>query len=60
MGSISLRQDTNSGTCLKIPELWLNLGVSLFYTKDVAGLVNTSYLTGCCDMISMQPWIKVK
>ena len=26
---------------------------------DVAVLVNTIYLIGCCDLMLMQPWIKV-
>ena len=65
MGSISLQWDTDSGVCLRISELWFHEGVSLlvyvtlFYTMDVAGLFNTTYWNGCCDILSMQLWIKV-
>ena len=31
----------------------------LFYARNVAGLVNTIYLTGCLNKISIKPWIKV-
>ena len=65
MGSISLQWSTISGVYLRIPEFWfywwlpLLEYVTVFYTKDVAGLVKTTYTIGCCGMISIQPWFKV-
>ena len=55
----------NSGACLRIPELGFHWGVllfeyaKLFSTRDVAVLVNTIYMIGCCDLMLMQPWTKV-
>ena len=65
MGSIIFQWGFNSGACLRIPELGFYWGVLLFeyiwlfYTRDVAVLVNTTYLIGCYDLMLIQPWIKV-
>ena len=46
---------------MRIPELCFHCGVSffvyvlLFLTRDFAGLVSTTYLMGCCDIIPIQP-----
>ena len=46
---------------MRVLEFWFHCGfslliyVTLFYTRDLAGLVETTYLTECCDTISIQP-----
>ena len=33
--------------------------ISCFWNRDVAVLVNTTYLIGCCDLMLIKSWIKV-
>lgn len=50
-----------SGVCPRISELWFHGWVLLLFSITLlfTRLSNTTYLIGLCDMISIQPWVKV-